>query len=802
MTPWQHYVIDGRLKGFDNGNHPTDSIFFREGYELEYPDVKAAGVDPWRHFAEKGLAEGRDNGHHPSESQFFACGYLEMYPDVAKSGKDAWHHYVLAGKKEGRDNGLHPSADQFFADGYTAMYPDVAAAGIEPWHHYVLAGKKEGRDNGLHPSADQFFAEGYSQMYPDVAESGSDPWHHYVLAGKKEGRDNGLHPSEDQFLAFGYIDMYPDIASLGLDSWHHYVFAGKKEGRDNGLHLYPLETGMRELLKKKNPSVAVIMPTFNRKHIVMHAISSVQNQSWNNWHLYVVDDFSDDGTYEFLKSVIVDPRITILKSQYKGVCGARNTAIAHIKNEDYVAYLDSDNTWNKEYLELMLCRLLETNTYCCYGILKRFQRECDGSVKNMGLLYENFNINKLHNFNYIDQNVFMHRTSVFKEIGVFDQSLRRMVDWDLILRCAERYSFSRLPYVSCNYDSTEDKKRITSHGYSYTCNYINVIRNKHWVDWKFLSDNKKKIDECLVSVILYFGRHGSVSHLQRCIHSIKSASVAGRQINRTEIIVVDDSCNADGHRAVADLYHESMIDKYLVNQTECFFPLSCNCVLNVANGQFTVYLDSHSEVSAGWLDPLIEPLKRHKELKGTTSRVLRSDGVLNSIGCMFDSVSGIPYDVLHGFPSDFAAAGRFSLFPCVNSYCCAFRTSDVISERGLYCLYASRLSIADLCLQIAGGTQCFAYIPTSSVVYKGCRSWPSPDEVNDLMVFEERWFGKTSRNEQFFYARRNISNFIKGNKKVCSISFNKYSKTGCKKYTTDCFVPIYDTIQTEAEGDI
>ena len=71
MTPWQHYVLDGQRKGYDNGNHPPASVFFPEGYELEYPDVRASGEDAWHHYAENGIAEGRDNGLHPDANLFF-----------------------------------------------------------------------------------------------------------------------------------------------------------------------------------------------------------------------------------------------------------------------------------------------------------------------------------------------------------------------------------------------------------------------------------------------------------------------------------------------------------------------------------------------------------------------------------------------------------------------------------------------------------------------------------------------------------------------------------------------------------
>ena len=236
MTPWQHYVIDGSRKGYDNGNNPPDDLFFREGYEEEYPDVLAGHEDAWRHYATKGRAEGRDNGLHPDESMFFAAGYLEMYPDIAKSGIDPWRHYVLRGKQEGRDNGLHPDESVFFAAGYLEMYPDNAESGMDPWRHYVLIGKQKGFDNGLHPDESVFFAPGYLEMYPDIAKAGIDPWRHYVQQGKHEGRDNGLHPYDSVFFAAGYLEMYPDIADSGIDPWFHYLGRGKLEGRDNGLH--------------------------------------------------------------------------------------------------------------------------------------------------------------------------------------------------------------------------------------------------------------------------------------------------------------------------------------------------------------------------------------------------------------------------------------------------------------------------------------------------------------------------------------------------------------------------------------
>ena len=205
--------------------------FFDDGYAVLYPEYNRHGMTPWQHYVVDGRRKGYDNGNHPPRDIFFAEGYIEMYPDVAESGADPWHHYVLTGRKEGRDNGLHPEEKMFFAEGYLEMYPDVAEAGVDPWHHYVLAGKKEGRDNGFHPNENIFFAEGYLEMYPDVSAAGIDPWRHYVLNGKKEGRDNGLHPREEVFSANDYLARYHDVAVANVNPWRHYILAGRAEGR-------------------------------------------------------------------------------------------------------------------------------------------------------------------------------------------------------------------------------------------------------------------------------------------------------------------------------------------------------------------------------------------------------------------------------------------------------------------------------------------------------------------------------------------------------------------------------------------
>ena len=214
--------------------------FFKEGYEFLYPEYAESGLSPWQHYVIYGAGKGYDNGNHPSPDSFFPEGYLVEYPDVVKAGMDPWRHYVRYGRKEGRDNGLHPGDNMFFSQGYLKMYQDVAREGIDPWKHYVLYGRKEGRDNGLHPGGNIFFADGYLEMYQDVARAQIDPWKHYVLRGKMEGRDNGYHPSGRVFCKEGYLLNHPDLKNAGVDLWKHYCLSCKNRKISNYLDDYEI----------------------------------------------------------------------------------------------------------------------------------------------------------------------------------------------------------------------------------------------------------------------------------------------------------------------------------------------------------------------------------------------------------------------------------------------------------------------------------------------------------------------------------------------------------------------------------
>ena len=105
--------------------------------------------------------------------------------------------------------------------------------------------------------------------------------------------------------------------------------------------------------------VSIVIPTFNRSHTIKRAIESVVSQTYSDWELIVVDNSSTDDTLEVL-SEFSGINISVLTVDNKGVIGhSRNVGINNSKGR-YIAFLDSDDWWDKEKLSISIS-LLENN---------------------------------------------------------------------------------------------------------------------------------------------------------------------------------------------------------------------------------------------------------------------------------------------------------------------------------------------------------------------------------------------------------------------------------------------------------
>jgi glycosyltransferase involved in cell wall biosynthesis len=101
-----------------------------------------------------------------------------------------------------------------------------------------------------------------------------------------------------------------------------------------------------------HPLVSVVLPVFNRKHLIERAITSIKTQSFSDWELLIVDDGSSDGLEDLVIPMVMNsPRIRYLKHANRKLAATRNVGI-HAAMGRYISFLDSDDEYRSDHLQL------------------------------------------------------------------------------------------------------------------------------------------------------------------------------------------------------------------------------------------------------------------------------------------------------------------------------------------------------------------------------------------------------------------------------------------------------------------
>ena len=97
----------------------------------------------------------------------------------------------------------------------------------------------------------------------------------------------------------------------------------------------------------------VIVPSYNRAHLIGETIQSVINQSFGDWELIIVDDGSTDNTHEVVEQFhLSDNRIKYHYQKNAERSAARNQGIK-LSNGEFICFLDSDDRWLSQHLEII-----------------------------------------------------------------------------------------------------------------------------------------------------------------------------------------------------------------------------------------------------------------------------------------------------------------------------------------------------------------------------------------------------------------------------------------------------------------
>lgn len=270
----------------------------------------------------------------------------------------------------------------FDPDWYAKQYPDVALTGMKPLDHFLTAGMLMGRDPGpdfsepfLRTALPRLTGSDKSALQQWLESGGLDvPRHNVILAAAalaKRGRGEDAIRLARRFLGqdadrplslfFANLALEADDTPGWLSHLNDYlapygiapVRLRIGESLLHRLHTDPVSP------KGGGPLVSIIMPAFRAERTVEVVAESILRQSWANLELLIVDDASDDGTWDALQRLAArDSRVRIRRNMRNlGPYVSKNLALREARGV-YVTGHDADDWAHPQRIENHLAAVL------------------------------------------------------------------------------------------------------------------------------------------------------------------------------------------------------------------------------------------------------------------------------------------------------------------------------------------------------------------------------------------------------------------------------------------------------------
>jgi glycosyltransferase involved in cell wall biosynthesis len=203
-----------------------------------------------------------------------------------------------------------------------------------------------------------------------------------------------------------------------------------------------------------NPLVSIVIPAYNRAAKLSVAVKSIQAQTYTDWEIIIADDGSQDETEEVVQNLIIaDGRIRYVRHQSnRGAQAARNSGIIAARGQ-WIAFLDSDDEWLPESLELRIRRLLDQGASVVYS---------GALIQHYGKPLETYHLPEWNGRIYAKviarEGPMFQSMIVSKEaletIGYLDENIVAYQEWDTSIRLARHFAFAFEPAATFIYDYT------------------------------------------------------------------------------------------------------------------------------------------------------------------------------------------------------------------------------------------------------------------------------------------------------------------------------------------------------------
>lgn len=191
----------------------------------------------------------------------------------------------------------------------------------------------------------------------------------------------------------------------------------------------------------KTPLVSVIIPCYNLEEYIVECIKSVEEQSFRDFEIIVVDDGSKDNSVANIKNYISNTKLSNIELVCKangGVSSARNEGLKHAKGK-YISFIDGDDFIETDYLKNRVEAIIQNDADLCVGGIRAYQNKSysKGSILNCNFFEGKEDINKnIDELNFMFINTYgkLYKRKIIQDFNIqFDERLKVAEDFAFAL---------------------------------------------------------------------------------------------------------------------------------------------------------------------------------------------------------------------------------------------------------------------------------------------------------------------------------------------------------------------------------
>ena len=214
--------------------------------------------------------------------------------------------------------------------------------------------------------------------------------------------------------------------------------------------LSPAQEGDENTLPPAGALVSVVIPSYNRAHLICDALDSVVAQTYRPIEIVVVDDGSTDATADVVEEWLKRPcndtvMLRFVVQEKRGKNPTRNRGILE-STGGLISFLDSDDRYRPLKVQKQVARFADSQVGAVYcGIanvdMTTGETETLAHAYPEGRLFERLLVKDITN----PTSTYMVRRSVLDRVGLFDEAISGRTDWEMALQIARDHAIAAVP---------------------------------------------------------------------------------------------------------------------------------------------------------------------------------------------------------------------------------------------------------------------------------------------------------------------------------------------------------------------